>query len=87
MGRVALTWTVRYRRLMVAAVDPDDDDIQRYVVYRYAYDPGRHERRHQVVAAFDNQAEYLRLIEVLIGDLRRRRAGDDPIRRSAQRWV
>jgi hypothetical protein len=42
----------------VAAVDPDDDTICRYVVRHYRYDPDRHERRHVVVAAFDNESEY-----------------------------
>jgi hypothetical protein len=42
----------------VAAVDPDDDTICRYVVLHYRYDPDRHERRHVVVGAFDNESEY-----------------------------
>jgi hypothetical protein len=46
----------------VARVDPDDYDIDRWVVRRYAYDPLRHERRHQVVAAFDNEGQFLALI-------------------------
>ena len=58
----------------VATVDPDDDNIQRYLVRHYAHDPERHERRHQLVAAFDNKAEFLRLIERLNDDLERRRA-------------
>ncbi len=57
----------------VANVDPDDDNIQRYVVRRYAHDPERHERRHQVVAAFDDKTEFLRLLERLNDDLERRR--------------
>lgn len=57
----------------MAAVDPDDDDIRRYVVRRYVYDPTRHERRHQVVAAFDNKREFLRSIKSLSADLQRRR--------------
>jgi hypothetical protein len=65
----------------VAAVDPDDDGIQRYVVRRYAYDPKRHERRHQVIAAFDNQAECLGLLRTLAGDLQRRRVASEPIDR------
>jgi hypothetical protein len=40
-------------------VDPDDDETERYVVRLYAHDPQRHERRHQVVGAFDNKAEFL----------------------------
>jgi len=46
----------------VAQVDPDDDDIDRWVVRRYAYDPLRHERRHQVVAAFDNEGQFMALL-------------------------
>ncbi len=61
----------------MASVDPDDDSIERFVVRRYAYDASRHERRHQVVAAFDNKAEYMALIKELGEDLRRRRAAGD----------
>jgi hypothetical protein len=39
----------------MATVDADDDAIWRYIVRRYAHDPQRHERRHQIVAAFDNE--------------------------------
>jgi hypothetical protein len=63
----------------VAIVDPDDDTIQRYVVRHYAHDPERRERRHQVVAAFDNEMEFLRLFERLNEDLRRRREAGDPV--------
>jgi hypothetical protein len=56
----------------MAEVDPDDDDILRYVVRHYRYDPQRHERRHVVVAAFDNDAEFRSRIEALGTDLRRR---------------
>ena len=63
----------------MAAVDPDDDEIQRYVVCRYAHDPQRHERRHQVVAAFDNKREFRRLLDRLAGDLQRRRDAGEPI--------
>ena len=63
----------------MATVDADDDGIQRYVVRRYAHDPLRHERRHQVVAAFDNEQEFRRLLETLAGDLERRRDAGEPI--------
>ena len=63
----------------MATVDPDDDGIQRYVVRRYAHDTQRHERRHQVVAAFDNEQEFLRLFETLAGDLERRRHAGESI--------
>ena len=63
----------------MATVDPDDDSIERFVVRRYAYDPSRHERRHQVVAAFDHHREYKKLISKLSEDLKRRRAAGEPI--------
>ena len=63
----------------VATVDPDDDDIRRYVVRRYAYDPTRHERRHQVIAAFDNKREFLRSINSLSADLQRRRSAGESV--------
>ena len=55
---------------MVAAVDPDDDSIDRWVVYRYAFDPDRRERRNRVVASFDNEAEFLDLIARLRDEVR-----------------
>jgi|SRR5450631_1909470 hypothetical protein len=65
----------------VAVVNPDDDDVLLYVVRWYAYDPQRRERRHQVVAAFDNKAEFLRSIKWLDEDLQRRRNAGDPVDR------
>jgi hypothetical protein len=44
--------------LHVAALNPDHDTVRRYVVLHYRYDPDRHERRHVVVGAFDNESEY-----------------------------
>ena len=41
----------------MARVNPDDDSVIRYVVRYYRYDPDRHERRHVVEAAFDNDEE------------------------------
>ena len=46
----------------MATVDPNDDNIKRYVVRRYVYDPERRDRRHQVVSAFDNEQEFIALI-------------------------
>jgi hypothetical protein len=43
----------------MAVVDPDDDSIQRYVVWHYRYDADRNERRNVVVAAFDEEQEFL----------------------------
>jgi len=62
----------------VAAVDPDDDSAWRYVIRHYRYDPDRHERRHVVVAAFDNQSEFRAFLDWATATLRaRREAGED----------
>jgi len=63
----------------VAEVDPDDDSIGRYIVRHYAYDPARHERRHQTIVAFDDRMEFeahihdanarLRILRAADGDL------------------
>lgn len=58
-------------------VDPDDDSIRRYVVHHYRYDPERHERRHVVVAAFDNEKEYKLCIDETAAALRRRKSSGD----------
>jgi hypothetical protein len=62
----------------MATVDLDNDAITRFVVRHYAYDPARRERRHQVVAVFDQAREFELLIEELGAGLRRRREdGED----------
>src|SRR5262252_10773894 len=62
----------------VAQVDPDDDGIDRWVVRWYAYDPLRHERRHQVVAAFDNESQFQALLAQSREQLQQRRdTGED----------
>jgi hypothetical protein len=59
-------------------VDPDDDAVARYVVTHYRYDPDRHERRHVVVAAFDDPDEFHADIDLRAERLRIRRArGED----------
>src|SRR5690349_1701940 len=58
----------------MAEVDANDDTIRRFVVHHYAFDKERRERRHQVVAAFDNHTELVALIETLSQDLRDRQA-------------
>jgi hypothetical protein len=64
----------------VPEVDPDDDDALRYVVYHYRYDDERHERRNVVVAAYDNESEFMGRIEALGDELRARasRGEGDP---------
>jgi hypothetical protein len=42
----------------MSRVDPEDDSIERFIVRHHRYDPLRRERRHVVVAAFDNEQEY-----------------------------
>jgi hypothetical protein len=55
----------------MARVDPDDDTIDRWVVWVYRYDPERRERRNVVEAAFDDGEEFERYLhdaaERLIG--------------------
>ena len=54
----------------MARVDPDEDSICRWVVWRYRYDPDRRERRNVVVAAFDNAREFHADIEKRVAQLR-----------------
>jgi hypothetical protein len=59
-------------------VDPDDDTIARWVVAHYRYDTDRRERRHVVVAAFDNPDEFHADIDARAERLRTRRdRGED----------
>lgn len=39
-------------------VDPDDDSVWRWVLRHFRFDPQRKQRRHVVVAAYDNAAEF-----------------------------
>src|SRR5437016_3404916 len=48
-------------------VDPEDDTIERYVVFHYRYDSNRRERRNMIEAAFDDADE-------MVAHLRRERA-------------
>jgi hypothetical protein len=62
----------------VAEVDPDDDTIARWVVAHYRYDAERRERRHVVVAAFDNPHEFHADIDARADQLRARtESGED----------
>lgn len=63
-------------------VDIADDSIRRFVVRHYRYDPTRHERRHVVVAAFDNEMEFRALIDSIDADIRRRRAAGEQVGRN-----
>jgi len=58
----------------MARIDADNDDLMRYVVRRYADDPQRRERRHQIVAAFDNERERGAFLDQAAAQLRQDRA-------------
>lgn len=42
----------------MAEVDPDDDQIDRWIVWHYRFDAVRRERRNVTVAAYDNVSEF-----------------------------
>lgn len=64
----------------MARVNPDDDSIRRFIVRHYRYDPERHERRHVMIAAFDNEREFEAYVHLAATELgrnkRRGRVGD-----------
>jgi hypothetical protein len=53
----------------VAEVNAQDDSLRRFVVQHYRYDPERRERRNVVVAAYDNETEFLARINAIADDL------------------
>jgi hypothetical protein len=61
----------------MAAVNPDDDSIHRWVVWHYRYDPERNERRNVVVAAFDNEDEFHADLRQRASQLRERKQRRD----------
>jgi hypothetical protein len=63
----------------VARVDPGDDSIERFIVRHYRYDPQRRERRHVVVAVFDNEPEFRAGMESARAEIRRRRDRGEPV--------
>ncbi|HET7386300.1 MAG TPA: hypothetical protein VFJ19_06495 [Nocardioidaceae bacterium] len=60
-------------------VDPDDDTLERFVVRHYRYDASRHERRHVVVAAFDNRDEFEACLRECSAALAERRESDPDV--------
>jgi hypothetical protein len=64
--------------LSCAARGPQDDSIQRFIVRHYRYDPQRRERRHVVVAAFDNEQEYTACMESVGAEIKARRERGEP---------
>ncbi|HZZ54659.1 MAG TPA: hypothetical protein VFE26_10295 [Trebonia sp.] len=65
----------------MAQVDPEDDSIQRFIVRHYRYDPERRERRHVVVAAFDNEPEFQACIREVEAEIRHRRENGEVVDR------
>jgi len=63
----------------VARVDPGNDDVKRFIVRHYRYDPQRRERRHVVVAAFDNEPEYRACMDGAQDEIKGRRDRDEPV--------
>jgi hypothetical protein len=63
----------------MACVDPADDSVRRFIVRHYAYDPNRHERRHVVVAAYDNEQEFKNRVDRLSRELKNRRERGEPV--------
>jgi hypothetical protein len=66
----------------MAQVDPEDDSIRRFIVRHYRYEPKRRERRHVVVAAFGNKAEYETCLQEEAAEIRRRRGNGENLDRA-----
>jgi hypothetical protein len=60
-------------------IDPDDDRLHRYVVRHYRYDSERRERRHVVVAAFDNRREFWECFHAAWDEIELRRANGEDV--------
>ena len=58
---------------------PGDDSIERFIVRHYRYDPQRRERRHLVVAAFDNEPEFRACMASVHAEIGRRRDRGEPV--------
>ena len=63
----------------MARVDPADDDIKRFIVRHFCYDPQRRERRHVVVAAFDNEPEFDACMDTVQHEIKARRDRGEPV--------
>jgi hypothetical protein len=63
----------------VARVDPGDDSIERFIVRHYRYDPQRRERRHVVVAAFDDEREFHACMDGVRDEIKGRRDRGEPV--------
>ena len=63
----------------MARVDPGDDSIERFIVRHYRYDPQRRERRHVVVAVFDNEPEFRACMASVHAEIGRRQERGEPV--------
>jgi hypothetical protein len=63
----------------VGRVEAEDDSIRRFIVRHYRHDAARRERRHVVVAAFDNEPEFLACIERVQAEIAQRRERDERV--------
>ena len=73
----------------MASVDPFDEDIDRWVVRRYRFDPERNERRHVPEIAFDNSTEmeeYVLRASIELHQLQQDRRADDREHYSGVHW-
>ncbi len=62
------------RMSWIAKVGPDDDTINRFVIFHYRFDPERNQRRQVAVTAFDNAEEGMAELERLSIELAQERA-------------
>ena len=54
----------------MARVDPDNDSVDRGVVWWYRFDPATNCRRNRAVAAYDNEREWWNAVECLQADIK-----------------
>ncbi len=60
-------------------MDVGDDGIRRFVVRHYRFDPTRRERRHVVVAAFDNKREFEACLSEVDAEITKRQAAGERV--------
>ena len=63
----------------VGHVEPDDDSIRRFIVRHYRYEAARQERRHVVVAAFDNEPDFLACVQRVQAEIAQRREREEHV--------
>ena len=50
-------------------IDPNDDSIDRWIIWHYRYDPERRERRNIAIAAFDNLRAFMKCFKRVSAEL------------------